>query len=354
MRKLTAVTSWCALALGIAVSWAHACQICVPLPTKTAADWMLDADTVVFAREDPDRPFHFAVVEVLKGGDTADPLELFVDSSTRRIQAARPQHRVVCVWTENDGEMIWRRVGYVDDAASEALARDIVRLGPSWRADPDSRFDYFAEHLGNPHPIIGPLAYLEIGQASYAKIRTLKNTVDRREILTFLDDIRMLEWQALYILLLGLSDHPADGELIRERIARSARTSSTFQLAAWATALVELDGTAGIHTLRDLYLGNTSRRTDEIAAIRDALRVQGDAERSNLMDTIVTTYGELMARHPDFAADLADDLTRWQRFDLAPQFSALLRKMEPPDRIVAARIQYHLLLADTQSGPASR
>ena len=49
---------------------ALACQICVPRPTQTLANRLLQSDKVVLAREDPRRPYHYAAVETLK----RDPL----------------------------------------------------------------------------------------------------------------------------------------------------------------------------------------------------------------------------------------------------------------------------------------
>ena len=43
------------LAAGIRPATAR--RICVPLPAKSAADHLLEADTAALAREDPDKPF---------------------------------------------------------------------------------------------------------------------------------------------------------------------------------------------------------------------------------------------------------------------------------------------------------
>ena len=63
---------------------ADACKICLPMPQTTAADLLIESDVVVFAREDPDKPFSYQAVDVIKGDLDSTAIDLFVNSSTRR------------------------------------------------------------------------------------------------------------------------------------------------------------------------------------------------------------------------------------------------------------------------------
>ncbi len=329
---------------------AIACQICVPLPTRTLADWLIDSDAVTLAREDPDQAYQLAAVELLKGPDDVPPVELFLDSSTRRALVKLPDYHVICVWSR-DGEFAgWRRVGATKDATAHQLVAEILELAPTWRARPEERFDYFAQKLGQPHPLVGPLAYLEIGKASYQRIRGLRGQVEPAKIRAFLGDIQMMEWHALYILLLAGTGDPEDQEMIRVRIDSIARTSIGFQLAAWATALIEIDGSAGVTRLRELYTRRNKRTADEINAVRSALQVHADGGRIDAMDAIVAAYGDLLETHAVLAPELADDLTRWQRFDHAATFARWLDEAEQ-ERVLEARIRYHLHQAATAPDP---
>ena len=65
-----------------------ACLVCITLPERTIADRVIEAETVVLAREDPARPFSYAPVEPLKGDVSADPIPFLVDSTMRRRLAA--------------------------------------------------------------------------------------------------------------------------------------------------------------------------------------------------------------------------------------------------------------------------
>jgi hypothetical protein len=73
-----------ALLAAIAPS-AKACTVCIAFAKKSAADYLIESSCVALAREDPDQPFAFAPVEILKGNFDGTEIGLFLDSGTRRI-----------------------------------------------------------------------------------------------------------------------------------------------------------------------------------------------------------------------------------------------------------------------------
>ena len=83
-----------ALLAGFLVQAANACQVCIPFPTKTLADRLLEADALVMAREDPERPFHYVAVETLKGDPGDEPIDAFLPSKNRRMLARHPERRL--------------------------------------------------------------------------------------------------------------------------------------------------------------------------------------------------------------------------------------------------------------------
>ena len=105
------------------VTASHACQACIPFPQKTATDYLIQADTVVFAREDPERPFSYAPVETLKGAADDGGIDLFLNSSTRRVLAA-DEDRVVVLVRVGDGS--WRSLGIADNDYQQVVRRIIV------------------------------------------------------------------------------------------------------------------------------------------------------------------------------------------------------------------------------------
>ena len=159
-----------------------------------------------------------------------------------------------------------------------------------------------------------------------------------------------MEWHALYILFLARGGNESDKQRIRDEIAGCAEFGLVTQTAAWATALIEIDGRAGIDRLAELYLGSSNRSPKEITALHAALKVHGD-KAFGTPGGGVCSLRHPVAKAPALAADLADDLTRWERFDHTEMLSALLRQ-ESFDLVATSRIRNHLRLAQAASEPA--
>lgn len=327
--------------LAVFAMQASACQICLPFPTDSLADHILAAEHLVLARENPEQPYTLGITRVLEGGDPP-PLELFLDSSSRRWLSFDEDRSILCGWLPEKGG--WQSLARHDEVLAP-IVRDILSHRKQWQADPKSRYGYFADYLGNDDPTLADLAHLEVARAPYDRLIRFASRIPRERLLEELGNVRRIEWQALYILLLAQSDHPADHRMIREKVERNARVGIILQTAAWATALIEIDGTAGIERLSELYLGETEREPEELAAIHAALRVQADKGNPGLRETVVAAYGRLLDRAPALAPDLADDLTRWQRFEHASTFASLL-KGSSTDLVATARIRQHLRAAE--------
>ncbi len=324
----------------------HACQICLPFPTESLADKVLAARHLVLARENPEKPYTLRATKTLVG-DPAPALDLFLDSTTKRWLELGADRGVLCAWFSDPGE--WRQLARHDEILGPVL-RDMLARREDWTKDPDSRIRYFADYLGHDDPLLADLAHLEVGRAPYRQIATYADRVPREKVLEQLAITQRLEWQALYILLLAQSDHPDDRQLIREKFERNARWALSLQTAAWATALIEIDGLKGIDRICQLYLHDVERQPEELAAIHAALMTQGNEGSPELLDPIVAAYARLLERNPALAPDLADDLTRWQRFDHAAAFSRYLTDTTP-DLAATARIRGHLRAAAEATAP---
>ena len=191
-----------------------ACQICIPFPKKSAADFLIESDSVVLAREDPERPFHFSSIETLKGEPGDGPIDLFLDSSTRRLLAAHTDRSVVLVKRVVKEEPSWNRIG-IADAETEPVVRAV--LEPRRRAGRNTRRKRIDFLRFSPRPQklsrSATLAHLEVARAPYREIRQLRDALPRETIHAFLANVRYVEWHALYILLLAQSENPGRSQV---------------------------------------------------------------------------------------------------------------------------------------------
>ena len=80
-------------------------------------------------------------------------------------------------------------------------------------------------------------------------------------------DPNHISWAPIHILFLGLSDDPADDELVRRAVAAAARHGIRNNLAAWATAYGEIDGPPAIDGLRALYFEHPPRDPEVLRAV---------------------------------------------------------------------------------------
>jgi hypothetical protein len=324
MKPILTAVAWLCLAGGLS----EACQICIPLPQKSAADFLLESDVVVLAREDPERPFYFARVAVLKGSPGEGKIDLFLDTSARRHLTLHPEHSILLVKGGDATNPGWRRIGLMDDALA-SIVQETLRRARIWKENPAERTAFFARRLDDASPQIRTLAHLELARAPYAEIRKYGDVLSREAIRAFLGEIRYVEWHPLYILLLAQDGRPEDVQRIRKSMESAARFGSTLNLSAWATALVEIDQEKGVQFLEKHYLTQAGRSGEELRAICAALSVHGTSESGALRDRIVGAYRDAIIHHPELTPDLIKDLLAWRRYDLSDQVAKLAMARPP-------------------------
>jgi len=335
MRIKLAVLMACALYVEMmSAAPAVACAICVPYPKATLADNLIKADAVIMARENPEKPYYFTPVEILKG--TADEADFkgFIDSSSRRKLRLNSEHAVI--FQRREAETGWKYVAYADTEYQDFI-RTIVKRSGGWQKNRirNDRIAFFAKQLNRDHRYIQEQAYLEVGRAPYSSIKVIAGSVPRDRIRGFLADWRLIEWHSLYILMLGQSRHPEDIAYIRQKLEGAAKFGFKTNLSAWVTAFIEAYPDTGIEEIATLYFKKDDRTIEELEAVCIGLSVLG-SERSisagpgivNRRRRIVNIYAVLLNHHPIMADWVAKDLTAWRIQALVDQL-AEIREREP-------------------------
>lgn len=322
-RRRGSLAAVVASILLLAAPGARACQVCVPYPTRTAADVIVTSDAVMLAREDADRPFHLAVTEALKGDPPIAPLDLFLPSHTRRQLAASADAAILLA--RETPEAGWRRVAYAD-ADYQTFVRQVLARAPSWLAagGAEERLDFFEGLLGASNRAIQEVALLEIARAPYGRIRRAAAALPVAQVRAALSTLTLAEWWPVYILMLAQSDDPADRRRIRRGYdgARAVGTSPT--LAAWTTALIEIDGAEAVRQVEADFLAAPDADTDGVAQALSALSVHGSEGDLALRPFIVAAYRRVLDAHPEQAGTVAKDLATWEDWSLARRFADLL------------------------------
>jgi hypothetical protein len=344
MRRLLAPLA----ALLLAAGPAAACLVCIDLPERTTADRLVEAEVVALAREDPDRPFTYAPVALLRGADPP-PIPLLVDSATRRRLAAAPSDAVVMAYEAEDG---WTQLAYADPPMRQTVEA-ILAAAPGWaREGPAARFAFFAERHDHPDPAIRQLALAEISAAPYALIRTIRPRLPRAEIAAVLRDPARMAWAPVHILFLGLSDDPADHALVRRAVETAARHGIATHLGAWATAYAEIDGPQAVERLRALHFADPSR-PEALRAVVTAFSTLARGGDPALRPGIDAAFRALAAEGPPaLAGEAARQLTWAQDWSQAGAFAERLASGSLDDPAAEFVVALYLEAAREALGPA--
>jgi hypothetical protein len=320
------------------------------MPVKTLADRLLEADALVLAREDPERPFHYVTVKVLKGDPGDAPIDAFLPSMDRRMLARYPQrHMLLARAGEKDG---WTALGITDEEYERFVRRILGHQG-SWKpmeSDNPQRLAEFAPLLGHSNTRLHETAYLEIARAPYKEIRRIATEVPIDTVRGMLSDPLYLEWRSLAILMLAESQLPGDRERIRKTFDDRQRIGTTLNLAAWATAYLAIEGESGLERIQNWYLTQPDRSREELREILKALSVHAAADAA-LREPVAEAYGRLLEVHPLLAPDITHDLIAWRRWDFADRIRDIKTTIARQDPLAAYALGMYLRMAGGGSAP---
>jgi hypothetical protein len=112
--------------------------------------------------------------------------------------------------------------------------------------------------------------------------------------------------------MLSQSADAQDRKYIEENFADCCEHSLTLNLAAWATAYIELNGARAIERIEQEYLANPQRSEKEVRAIVAALSLHGHDGRMELRDQIVRSYEIANRHHPVVSELIAKDIADWR------------------------------------------
>ncbi|MDW4498858.1 hypothetical protein R5H30_12755 [Sulfitobacter sp. D35] len=301
---------------------AQACSFHFYKPERSVIDRVLDSDTLAIARPHPDSPFSFQIVEVLRGAENGVAIRELVNSQIRARLAANPDDGVLFVFDQETN--VWQSIAYLSgdyrQVVDFALAHE-----EAWRTEytPD-RLALFAGLQTHPEPALRQLALLEIDKAPYDMLRGIELQIPAEKLLAELWKIEGYPYQSIRILLLGLSDDDAARREIRAFIARAPDRERSRNLGAFATALVEIDGDAGIALLDREILSDPRQSRDNVEQVVEALAIHSGVGAPGMAASIAATLDRLVALRPDTAALIARQFGSRQNWTQADRLAPLV------------------------------
>ena len=298
------------LSLVSASRLAEACPICNIYPQKTAADFLIESQYVVFAREDPQRPFSYKAIKILKGDPVTTDINLFVNSTARHLLRARENY--VAVVYRTDENSAWRTLGIANENYQQVVRR-ILAFAPDWNgaSGAEKRQEFFLSLFGHADRELFELAYLELGRAPYSTIKRVARLTPKEDLRPLFQQRQYFKWRPLAILMLAQDASEQDQRYIKDSFEDCSRFSLTTNLAAWATAYIELNQDKAIDRIEQEYLSNPSRTAEEIRAVVTALSIHGRQGHTQLRNRIVRSYNIAVRTHPAISQRVAMDIMQW-------------------------------------------
>ena len=312
-----------AFALSLTAASASACAFHGYKPEQTAIDRVIAAEHLVIARPDPGNPFAFAPVESLRGTMPIVPISQLVDTSTRRRLTSAPGDGVLFSYDPNLAT--WTRIAYLD-APYRAVIDRVLAL--DWGADytPD-RLALIGALLTHPDRDLRDLALRDVDTAPYAMLRQIHAELPVQELMRDLWDRQAFPYQSIRVLLLGLSQTDVARAEIRAQIDRMAAGGWASNPGAFATALIELDGVAGVARLEPL-IRNRDLLPDALVQVVDALAIQNGVAGPEVRAAISDLLTRIVAERPGTGPIIARQFGDRQDWSQAGGLAHLLQKRE--------------------------
>ncbi len=287
-------------ALSFAAMSATACAFHGYKPEQTAIDRVIAADHLVIARPDPGNPFAYAPVETLRGTLPIVPITQLVDTTTRRRLMEAPGDGIL--FSYDPDTAVWTRIAYLD-APYRAVIDRVLAL--DWEAAyTPERLDFIGALLTHPDRDLRDVALRDVDTAPYAMLRQIRAELPVRDLLGDLWDRQAFPYQSIRVLLLGLSGSDAARAEIRAQIDRMAAGGWASNPGAFATALIELDGPAGVARL-DPLVRNRDLLPDALLQVVEALAIQNGVADAEVRAAISDLLTRLVATHPAAAPMIA-------------------------------------------------
>jgi hypothetical protein len=309
---------------------AFACPLCVggivffPGQQLDVADQAVLAEPVVGGTG-------WRVVEVAKGSAIAgqvitDPV---IAADEAAMRADRPllllRHRLWSEWT-SAGVVGVEYVGWLRQLAATGPTAE--RAEVDWRA----RVALVAPYLEDPEPTAAAIAYGDIARAPYGALRSLKPRLEAATIARWLDEPTLAARRPAYTLLLGIAGGQADAERLEERLRAAWTSRDATNLGAILAADLELRGPARVAWIEAMYLTDRRRTMPEITAAVEALGEHGDENGVVPRARVIEAFLVLIRERKPMAGLVAEYLAKWEYWDAATEYAALLTSSVRLDR----------------------
>lgn len=305
------------------VSIANACAFDLAKPERTSIDRILESETLVLARPDPENVFSYKVSEVLRGDGVVQEIPFLVHSLNRRLLNLNPDDAVL--FGRLDGEN-WVQIGYVDSDFRVVL-QTALQHGAVWgEGYPRSRFEVFEKLQSSENPKLRSLAIQELDKAPYDMLRGLDLQLETKDLLSELWTPAGYPYQPIRVLLLGLSDDDLARKEIYDYFARTQKWDWANNIGAFSAALVQLEGVRGVTYLSQTLTSDPRQPLDKLQGVVSAMAVQREGATPEVKQAIDRLLLEMVEARPQSAPLVAQQFSLHSDWSQQEMLASLLRE----------------------------
>ncbi|MBS0210646.1 MAG: HEAT repeat domain-containing protein [Planctomycetes bacterium] len=335
LSKLVAVVAILGCVDGLVGSRLAACPFC-SAQSQTLSEEIKGAAAVVIARyvgstpaaaAEPAKPAaapqenltdkrsQFEIVKVLLG----EKLLAGKKTVETLFFAEREPGATFLLIGQDPADLVWNTPVPLTPRGVEYVSR-LPKL-PEGGAD---RLAFFQDYLEDNEALLSSDAFDEFARAPYADVQGLKDRMNRKKLLTWIENPETsTSRRRLYLTMLGVCGQPEDVSTL-ERMIRSDDRNYRKSLDAMAACYITLHGAEGLPLIDELFLANAKAEyTDTYSAIM-ALRFLGQETTVVPRQRLSQSMRLILAR-PQLADLVIADLARWEDWTVIDDVAKLFK-----------------------------
>ncbi len=302
------------------------CPFCSAV-AQTFAEQIQSSDVVVIAslQSDPSSPDEatlprakFRVDDTLKGS------EMITDGDELVAVVVNRNHRI--------GDQFLLMGSGVDDVnwttpmkTSERVIEYLKKLD-SLPEKGAKRLEFFAEYFEDEETVLAYDAYDEFARAPYEDVKALKEQLDRKQLIAWIEDPDVMKSRKrLYYTLLGVCGGEEEELEFLEDILKSGDRDRQAGLDALIACYLTLKGDDGVGLVEELFLSNPKAEYIDVFSAIQALRFHGTESDKVSKQRIVGALRHVLDR-PKMADMVIPDLARWEDWSIMERLVKMFKE----------------------------
>jgi hypothetical protein len=190
-----------------------------------------------------------------------------------------------------------------------------------------ARLEIFEALQNHPEQALRDLALLEIDKAPYALLREMEIRIPVGNLLADMNTPQAYPYQPIRALLLGLSGDDKARTRLRSLIDTFfASERTTAHLGAFATALLEIDGVDGVHSLEQGMLSDDRQPLDKLEQVVEALAIHNGFGSDEMRANIASALLRMVRSRPETAPLIARQFGSREDWSQAGNLEMLVRE----------------------------